>query len=198
MKYKVGDKVKVRSDLELYKVYGTDSFTSRMEEMKGKTVTIAHVSEDKYSIKEFGYGWTDEMFEGLVKEDKTMYASELMELARKEPAKYEGKRYKVVGGTAITHSGEDIENVTLVLGGFADRNYRLYVSDNTELEKIPQPVSFMEAVKAYSEGETVECKTIPYGTEKYIPSERSLDDVLRSSGGHIRVKEILHGEWFIK
>lgn len=74
-KYKVGDKVKVREDLEIWKIYGTDVFIDDMAELKGKEVTIKEVEPkfNSYRIKETGYNWTDDMFEGLAEEIKPKY-----------------------------------------------------------------------------------------------------------------------------
>ena len=75
MKYKVGDKVRVRDDLicyEWYKMHDSetyDSVNTEMQEFKGKEVTIlADNSFGKYLIKEDNgeWHWTDEMFSGLV------------------------------------------------------------------------------------------------------------------------------------
>ena len=69
MRYKVGDKVKVRKDLVVGKSYGGYAFTRSMEEFKGKIVTIESVDCDCYFIKEnkfeFKYGWVDEMLEPI-------------------------------------------------------------------------------------------------------------------------------------
>jgi hypothetical protein len=67
MKYKVGDKVRVREDLNINEKYG---FLYAIDEMiKEKIVTIAYVYDGYYGIKEDVFMWTDEMFEGLA-EDK--------------------------------------------------------------------------------------------------------------------------------
>ena len=65
MKYKVGDKVRVREDLIVDKEYGNDCFVIGMKGMLGKTVTIDSVNEETeiYRIKECGFHWTEEMFE---------------------------------------------------------------------------------------------------------------------------------------
>ena len=40
MKYKVGDKVKIREDLKVGKIYGLYDFAKKMKQYKGKTATI--------------------------------------------------------------------------------------------------------------------------------------------------------------
>lgn len=64
MKYKAGDKVKVRSDLKAYEIYGSNMLTKSMEKFAGKTVTISGVGITSYAIEEMEVAyWTDEMFE---------------------------------------------------------------------------------------------------------------------------------------
>ena len=65
MKYKVGDKVKVRKDFKTCDTYGGYYVTDNMHKLAGKTVTISDVYECKYAICEDDkrYCWTDEMFE---------------------------------------------------------------------------------------------------------------------------------------
>lgn len=63
MKYKVGDKVKVRSDLKTCEQYGSNIATKSMEALAGKTVTISKVGFAAYKISEADCYWTDEMFE---------------------------------------------------------------------------------------------------------------------------------------
>ena len=48
MKYKAGDKVKVRSDLKCEEYYGGVPFTSEMNRFKGMEFTIARVEIIKY------------------------------------------------------------------------------------------------------------------------------------------------------
>lgn len=71
MKYKVGDKVKIREDLEDGKEYGKDFFVSEMNFLKGKTVIISDIEYDFYKLKEDSgkWNWTDEMFSGKISED---------------------------------------------------------------------------------------------------------------------------------
>lgn len=72
MKYKVGDKVKVRSDLKRYEIYGGYTLIKSMEKFVGKTVTISHVGIHSYKIEESEDAyWTDKMFEGLAEDELT-------------------------------------------------------------------------------------------------------------------------------
>jgi hypothetical protein len=68
MKYKVGDKVKIREDLIVDNDYGSDGFTEEMEQYKGKTATITDIYWDKYDIDidDGDWSWTDEMLEDCV------------------------------------------------------------------------------------------------------------------------------------
>lgn len=68
MKYKVGDKVRVREDLVVGKRYGSFEYSWGMVNNSGKIVTVQSVfNHDKmYAIKEDGgYHWTDEMLEDI-------------------------------------------------------------------------------------------------------------------------------------
>lgn len=69
MKYKVGDKVRVREDLKEAEKYGLLCAIDEM--IKKKNVTIAYVYDGYYGIKEDVFMWTDEMFEGLVEDELT-------------------------------------------------------------------------------------------------------------------------------
>lgn len=72
MKYKVGDKVRVRRDLRIGTHYGA-YFASGMDDYKGGVVTIWKTYSNCYCIEEdIGtWIWTDEMFDGLVGEELT-------------------------------------------------------------------------------------------------------------------------------
>lgn len=66
MKYKVGDKVRIREDLVMGENYGGSVAVDDMTDMCGSVVTIERVGEvHGYYIKEDPdeYCWTDEMFE---------------------------------------------------------------------------------------------------------------------------------------
>lgn len=75
MKYKVGDKVKIREDLVVGNMYGASSFTSKMEQYKGKIATITNVyynytySYYHIDIDNEHLHWTDEMFEEITESE---------------------------------------------------------------------------------------------------------------------------------
>lgn len=71
MKYKVGDKVRVRKDLNVSTYYGGYGVRSEMLDKVGHVVTIEKLLSNCYLIDECGYIWTDEMFEGLVEDELT-------------------------------------------------------------------------------------------------------------------------------
>lgn len=69
-KFNVGDKVRVRKDLVMYKPYGGQLFVDGMVELRGKIVTIKCVADSFYCVEEdkniCPYSWTDEMLETVV------------------------------------------------------------------------------------------------------------------------------------
>jgi hypothetical protein len=67
MKYKVGDKVKIRSDLKNGSDYGQMNFVTEMKRFLGEIVAITYAGSGTYLIEEDNreWFWTDEMIEGL-------------------------------------------------------------------------------------------------------------------------------------
>ena len=65
MKYKVGETVRVRADLEINERYGVDTFYRRDGQVSWLLVCIqeVHSGPSKYKIKGSDWNWTDEMFE---------------------------------------------------------------------------------------------------------------------------------------
>jgi hypothetical protein len=72
MKYKIGDKVKIREDLVTRRAYGKNTYVDSMKKIAKDhdyILTIANIVCNKeYKMKEDGdmYYWTDEMIERLV------------------------------------------------------------------------------------------------------------------------------------
>ena len=63
MKYKVGDKVRVRKDLIPGNKYGNVLYISSMDKFKDEECTITNMDDIAYQINNCGYWWTDEMLE---------------------------------------------------------------------------------------------------------------------------------------
>ena len=73
MKHKVGDKVKIRRDLQVGKIYNGVAVVEEMVELAGKTATIECVNEDCYGDINYyleedkdGRYWTELMFDYAV------------------------------------------------------------------------------------------------------------------------------------
>lgn len=75
-KFRVGSKVRVRTDLVIGRIYDEGwFFTREMAELMGQTVTIDRLERDRsYRIKEDynGCGWSEDMFEPV--DSKTLRA----------------------------------------------------------------------------------------------------------------------------
>lgn len=65
MKYKVGDKVRIREDLVLDKIYGGLYCLLGHEKDCGKIFTIEAIDRQNYHLNGSNYWWTEEMFEGV-------------------------------------------------------------------------------------------------------------------------------------
>lgn len=65
MKFKVGEKVRVREGLEVGKDYGGQRFVKDMDKYKGEIYTIHSTHNGWYRLEEYKEGWffTDEMLE---------------------------------------------------------------------------------------------------------------------------------------
>lgn len=94
MKYKVGDVVKVRSDLDVNKRYNRFYVTINMIEFKGKLVRIARVFNNYYNIYEDlnKWSWSDEMFESLTEEDVKKHFEEYAKSFKDYDIKVEVKK----------------------------------------------------------------------------------------------------------
>ena len=82
MKYKVGDKVRVRKDLVPGNKYGDVIYVSNMDKFKNEECVITSTDNEAYCINGLGYWWTEEMLEPV--DDLLDYALEKLEMTKEE------------------------------------------------------------------------------------------------------------------
>lgn len=85
------------------------------------------------------------------------------------------------------HAGE-------IIGKYLKQTDGESIRLSDEWEVVPQPASFMEAVKAYEEGKTIivshNCHNHTYSMQNHMFRD--------SNGQSIEADEILYGKWYIK
>ena len=82
MKYKVGDKVRVRKDLVAGNKYGDVIYVSNMDKFKNEECVITSTDNEAYCINGLGYWWTEEMLEPV--DDLLDYALEKLGMTKEE------------------------------------------------------------------------------------------------------------------
>ena len=63
MKYKIGDKVRVKKDLEPGNFYGRAYYSSDMNKFKAMECVVTNIYDGTYNINDSEYGFSDEMLE---------------------------------------------------------------------------------------------------------------------------------------
>ena len=120
MKYKVGDKVRVREDLEVGKDYGNHDVVEDMEKYKGKEFIINEVRRSYYRLKnENWYCWTDEMLELVEEGEKNNMNIEQLNLEYKNKMDALMEEYK-----------EKIKEATKKEEPFIKKGQRYFTIDN--------------------------------------------------------------------
>lgn len=181
MKFKVGDKVRVREDLEIDKMYGNYEFIKEMAHLKGEIITIKEVLKSGYRIEEEYYMWTDEMLEEVKKEAQEKTFREVIADIK------EGEVWEC-GHILITKSNDGIE-----LKGMS--SYSSYFTDDNKIFKLQRKeYTFEEAFKAYEDGKEIESC---YSGDKYMIQHGGSDCYADGSKtGTIGFNEI-RGKWYI-
>ena len=85
-KFKVGDKVKLRDDLEVGRDYGGITFLRDMKDLQGKELTIDRISrQGNYILKEGRYYYSEEMLEKVNDTDDLLeFALEKLNMTKDE------------------------------------------------------------------------------------------------------------------
>lgn len=156
MKYKIGDKVRVREDIETGTTYKGCYFNSLMSTQRGKVVTIEEVDEPFYYIKEVEYVWAEEMFSGLAEEPRN-----LIPLIAKELGVEIGEEFKISNKPVIYKLTEDG-----LIGIHSNSIYNYcntfleLINGTWKIEKLPPKPKLTEAEKVILENLTKEYKYI--------------------------------------
>ena len=82
MKYKVGDKVRVRKDLVVNNEYGGILYILDMDELRNKEDVIIKVGSTAYRISNSNHWWSEEMLEPV--DDLLEYALEKLGMTKEE------------------------------------------------------------------------------------------------------------------
>ena len=82
MKYKIGDKVRVRKDLEPGNFYGRAYYSSDMNKFKAMECVVTNIYDGTYNINDSEYGFSDEMLEPV--DDLLEYALEKLGMTKEE------------------------------------------------------------------------------------------------------------------
>ena len=82
MKYKIGDKVRVRKDLVPGNEYGGVTYLSGMDEFKDREGVITNMDDVSYQIGDFW--WTDEMLQPVDEGALLKYALEKLGMSKEE------------------------------------------------------------------------------------------------------------------
>ena len=82
MKYKIGDKVRVRKDLEPGNFYGRAYYSSDMNKFKAMECVVTNIYDGTYNINNSEYGFTEEMLEPV--DDLLEYALEKLGMTKEE------------------------------------------------------------------------------------------------------------------
>ena len=82
MKYKIGDKVRVKKDLEPGNFYGRVYYSSDMNKFKAMECVVTNIYDGTYNINDSEYGFSDEMLEPV--DDLLEYALEKLGITKEE------------------------------------------------------------------------------------------------------------------
>jgi hypothetical protein len=133
-----------------------------------------------------------------------MKGYELMKLTKENPSKYKGKRYKYIRG-AKPRDCKDRTHEEFYISKYGEfliekSIFKLFISDDTEVEEIQQPIPSLEAIKAYEEGKTVRCEIDGkiFIFEGKYENGKLRESLYDTSCNSITANQILRGTWFVE
>jgi hypothetical protein len=130
-----------------------------------------------------------------------MKAYDLLAKASCNLRDYKGKKYKVTKGAVIDKLGKEYSCFTLSPEGeiCIDEFSRGYISGQTEIDEIQQPIPFMEAVKAYSEGKTIRVELGEGKNKTNTYKDGYSGGFFKDRNGYAPLNiEILEGRWYVE
>ncbi|CAM2079529.1 MAG: hypothetical protein NSGCLCUN01_03749 [uncultured Clostridium sp.] len=142
MKFKVGDKVRVREDLVEGNYYGGEYFAGKMEYNKGKVFEIKGICGGAYIFEEDGFHWTDEMLEEVKEEVQEKTFQEVIATIKE--------------GETWVNDIAPISYIRLRENGVLDFNKNEGVNLNCKYKLQRKEYTFEEAFKAYEDGKEIE------------------------------------------
>lgn len=117
MKYKIGDKVKVKDSLTSGIIYYSEYAIEPMLKFKGKVVTISEACDGWYRIyeDENTYYWTYEMFEGDTYENIVEYFAKMGNSAEEIQRTYERYLWHIEKFEGLENKNKELEEEMLDL-----------------------------------------------------------------------------------
>ena len=110
MKFKVGDRVRVRKDLKYSNFYGGVRVNDEMVNNKGKILTIIGIDNGAYLMEGSQWFWTDEMFES-------------------KEYTYEDLKKSPIGTKITLEKIQDKQLVKTALNRIENDDYRFFIRD---------------------------------------------------------------------
>ena len=187
-KFKVGDKVRVRENLIVGGVYGTNTFVKYMEKYKGRILTISFIDSRGYELEEADYYWTDEMLEE-VKEDKMEKTFKEVIRDIKEGEVWVGCEYAANKPVIKIEFGA----ITIGFGAKTD-GYKFWEDTKFKLKR--KEYTFEEAFKAYEEGKEIESVYSGYRYKKENGEDVAILSADWQDFDYFELYEI-RGKWYI-
>ncbi len=188
MKFKVGDKVRVKEDLVVNNIYGNHYFVDTMENLKGKIFEIEDISSNSYRLKRNTFAWTDEMLEEVKVEVQEKTFREV-NATIKEREVWENEFLEI----RLINNYIDIKNKNGWVKG-----EHISIKEDLLFTLKRKQYSFKEAFKAYEEGKIIEsCVT----GDKYTFNGSNDLICKNGSNGYRKLKSIyieeIKGKWYI-